>query len=96
MTPAQAIDGDAKFARAFRESHGTPVHVGDPAAIGIRDLDKPDFGDPVEMRSGRDAGVLGVRRDAAGGGDGGETAAADNAQTGAMFVTDWNDTELEG
>ena len=27
--------------------HGGPVHIGDPAAIGIADLDTPDFGDPV-------------------------------------------------
>lgn len=32
--------------------HGAPVHTGDPAAIGIRDLDSPDFGDPVEVRAG--------------------------------------------
>ena len=29
-------------------AHGSPVHVGDPAELGISDLDKPDFGDPVE------------------------------------------------
>lgn len=32
--------------------HGTPVHIGDPAAIGIRDLSKPDFGDAVTVRPG--------------------------------------------
>ncbi|WP_212746253.1 MULTISPECIES: putative hydro-lyase [unclassified Nonomuraea] len=32
--------------------HGTPVHVGDPSAIGIADLARPDFGDPVEVRPG--------------------------------------------
>lgn len=32
--------------------HGAPVHIGDPAALGITDLDAPDFGDaPVELRS---------------------------------------------
>lgn len=34
------------------EVHGAPVHVGDPGALGIADLDKPDFGDPVRMRNG--------------------------------------------
>lgn len=29
--------------------HGAPVHVGDPALIGIRDLSRPDYGDPVEV-----------------------------------------------
>ena len=30
--------------------HGAPVHVGDPGAIGIADLDRPDYGEPVEIR----------------------------------------------
>jgi uncharacterized protein YcsI (UPF0317 family) len=29
--------------------HGGPVHIGDPALLGIRDLSSPDFGDPVRM-----------------------------------------------
>jgi len=33
-------------------AHGGPLHIGDPQAIGIRDLQKPDFGDPVEVRAG--------------------------------------------
>ena len=32
--------------------HGTPVHIGDPAAIGIVDLAKPDFGDAVTINPG--------------------------------------------
>ena len=32
--------------------HGAPVHVGDPGAIGIADLDRPDYGEPVEVRPG--------------------------------------------
>ena len=32
--------------------HWAPVHVGDPAALGIADLSRPDFGDPVEVRDG--------------------------------------------
>src|ERR687883_348645 len=27
--------------------HGAPVHVGDPESLGIRDLDEPEFGEPV-------------------------------------------------
>jgi uncharacterized protein YcsI (UPF0317 family) len=27
--------------------HGAPVHVGDPEALGIRDLDEPEFGEPI-------------------------------------------------
>ncbi|MER6526064.1 putative hydro-lyase [Streptomyces sp. NPDC001508] len=42
------------LAAAIRESsllpavHGGPVHCGDPAVLGIDDLDHPDFGDPVD------------------------------------------------
>ncbi|WP_435169221.1 putative hydro-lyase [Falsirhodobacter sp. 1013] len=32
--------------------HGAPVHIGDPAALGIADLFHPDFGDAVEVREG--------------------------------------------
>ncbi|WP_112874663.1 putative hydro-lyase [Paracoccus endophyticus] len=32
--------------------HGAPVHVGAPDALGIADLDRPDFGDPVQVRAG--------------------------------------------
>lgn len=32
--------------------HGAPVHIGDPAALGIEDLSRPDYGDPVEIRAG--------------------------------------------
>jgi len=36
----------------FPSVHGAPVHLGDPAAIGIADLDRPDYGDPVSVRAG--------------------------------------------
>lgn len=29
--------------------HGAPVHVGDPDALGIRNLDEPEFGEPVKI-----------------------------------------------
>ena len=32
--------------------HGAPVHIGNPEAIGITDVAKPDFGDPVTMKVG--------------------------------------------
>lgn len=32
--------------------HGGPVHVGDPREIGIADLMKPDWGDPVPVMPG--------------------------------------------
>lgn len=32
--------------------HGAPVHIGDPSAIGIEDIARPDYGDPVAIRDG--------------------------------------------
>ncbi|WP_406003765.1 putative hydro-lyase [Streptomyces sp. NBC_00829] len=32
--------------------HGDPVHIGDPAGLGIEDLSRPDFGDPVDAEPG--------------------------------------------
>jgi uncharacterized protein YcsI (UPF0317 family) len=33
----------------FPDVHGAPVHLGDPALIGIRDLSQPDYGDAVNV-----------------------------------------------
>lgn len=33
----------------YPHAHGSPVHVGDPTAIGIADLMRPDYGDPVDL-----------------------------------------------
>ncbi|QGJ70173.1 Putative hydro-lyase [Planctomycetales bacterium 10988] len=32
--------------------HGPPVHIGDPAELGVKDLQNPDFGDAVTLREG--------------------------------------------
>ena len=34
----------------FPAVHGAPVHIGDPEAIGIKDVTQPDLGDPVEFK----------------------------------------------
>ncbi|AYO31890.1 putative hydro-lyase [Biomaibacter acetigenes] len=36
----------------FPAVHGAPVHIGEPSKIGIKSLDRPDFGDAVEIRDG--------------------------------------------
>lgn len=51
MTPAQAVRA-VQVTTRFHLTHGAPVHLGDPAAIGIHDLDRPEFGDPVAIRPG--------------------------------------------
>jgi len=45
---AKAITVTARFPNA----HGAPVHVGDPGALGIESLSRPDWGDPQEFRPG--------------------------------------------
>ena len=34
----------------FPAVHGAPVHIGDPEAIGIEDISRPDLGDPIEIK----------------------------------------------
>ena len=34
----------------YPDVHGAPIHVGEPGAIGIKDISKPDYGDPVEFK----------------------------------------------
>ena len=36
----------------FPAVHGSPVHIGDPSIIGIKDVNKPDFGDSVPINDG--------------------------------------------
>ena len=51
MTPNKAIRA-AVITAGMPRVHGAPIHMGDPLAIGISDLSKPDFGDPVTVREG--------------------------------------------
>lgn len=51
MKPADAIRA-IQICSRFPNVHGAPVHFGDPAAIGIGNLDQPDYGDVVEVRPG--------------------------------------------
>jgi uncharacterized protein YcsI (UPF0317 family) len=51
MRAEQAIRATQVTAR-FVRAHGAPVHVGDPATIGIEDIRRPDYGDAVEIRDG--------------------------------------------
>jgi uncharacterized protein YcsI (UPF0317 family) len=53
MRPMKAADAikAIQITAAMPESHGAPVHFGDPYLIGIEDLNKPDFGSPVELKA---------------------------------------------
>ncbi|MFT8394674.1 putative hydro-lyase [Propionibacterium sp.] len=50
--PGDRVAEAAQISGRFPSVHGAPVHVGDPAALGIADLSHPDFGDSVEIRPG--------------------------------------------
>jgi uncharacterized protein YcsI (UPF0317 family) len=95
LTPDQAVRAVQVCGR-FPRAHGAPVHFGDPAALGIRDLARPDFGDPVEVRPGEvpvfwacgvtpQAVAMEVR-----------PPLLITHKPGHMFVTDLRDTDLEG
>jgi uncharacterized protein YcsI (UPF0317 family) len=45
---AKAVTASARFPGA----HGAPVHIGDPAAIGIEDITRPHWGDAPEFQPG--------------------------------------------
>src|SRR6266851_6310074 len=94
LTPAQTVTA-TRICTRFARAHGAPIHFGDPAAVGIRDISKPDFGDPVEVRPGEVPvfWACGVT----------PQAVAMEARPplllthkpGHMFFTDLRDTELE-
>lgn len=48
MRASEAIRASVITAR-FPHAHGAPIHIGDPAAIGIDDLSAPDWGDPPAL-----------------------------------------------
>jgi uncharacterized protein YcsI (UPF0317 family) len=95
MTPEQAILATQVTAR-YPAMHGAPVHVGDPAALGIGDIAAPDYGDPVEIRDGEVPvfWACGVTPQA--------VAVASRPELmithapGHMFVTDMPDAQLSG
>jgi uncharacterized protein YcsI (UPF0317 family) len=48
LRPADAIRA-IQITSRFPSVHGAPVHIGLPQAIGIGDLGKPDYGEPVPV-----------------------------------------------
>jgi len=51
MRPMKAADAirAVQVTSRFPQVHGAPVHLGDPALIGIQNLETPDYGDAVEV-----------------------------------------------
>ncbi len=93
MTPSQA-DEARRITAMFPRAHGQPIHVGDPAALGIKDLAHPDYGDAASIHDGEvpvfwACGVTPLEAII--------QAKPDFAIThepGHMFVTDLRDNEL--
>jgi len=54
MRPLNAADAIRAIQITSRlpQVHGAPLHLGDPARIGILDIDRPDYGDPIDIRDG--------------------------------------------
>ena len=50
--PPDKVTRAVQITARYASVHGAPVHIGDPSAIGIENLKKPDFGDPVTVRKG--------------------------------------------
>lgn len=51
MKPADAIRA-VQITTRMPFVHGAPVHLGDPEAIGIKDINKPDFGEASVIKDG--------------------------------------------
>lgn len=46
------VERAREICAALPQAHGAPVHVGEPQALGIADLGRPDFGDAVHIDDG--------------------------------------------
>ncbi|WP_075035101.1 putative hydro-lyase [Halobacillus dabanensis] len=47
--PNELVQRALSISDRFEQSHGSPVHIGDPEEIGITDLQKPDYGEAVDF-----------------------------------------------
>jgi uncharacterized protein YcsI (UPF0317 family) len=54
MRPLRAADAirAVQITSRYPAVHGAPMHLGDPAQIGIADLARPDYGDAVDVLPG--------------------------------------------
>jgi uncharacterized protein YcsI (UPF0317 family) len=94
LTPEQTVQA-TRICSRFPRAHGAPVHFGDPTAIGIRDIAKPDYGDPVEIQKGEVPvfWACGVTPQAAVAEA--KPPLAITHSPGHMFLTDLKDADLE-
>ena len=50
--PENRLEEAIAISSGFPYAHGAPVFTGDPAKIGIRDIEAPDWGDPTPVPEG--------------------------------------------
>jgi uncharacterized protein YcsI (UPF0317 family) len=50
--PLELVETAISVTSEVPKVHGSPVHVGSPGDLGIADINRPDFGDAVEIRAG--------------------------------------------
>jgi uncharacterized protein YcsI (UPF0317 family) len=50
--PSHLVVRAVEVTGRYYKAHGSPVHIGDPAAIGILAIDRPDYGDAVTIKAG--------------------------------------------
>lgn len=50
--PPHLVARAAMITSAMPYAHGAPVHAGSPRMVGVRNLGRPDFGDPVDLEPG--------------------------------------------
>ena len=50
--PTDQVSRVVQITSRYALVHGAPIHIGDSSVIGIKDLRRPDFGDPVTIKKG--------------------------------------------
>jgi uncharacterized protein YcsI (UPF0317 family) len=88
------LDKAVEITRKFPNMHGAPVHIGDPGEIGIEQIERPDYGEFVEIKDNETPvfWACGVTPQAA--------AVQANIPymithaPGHMFITDWTNDDF--
>jgi uncharacterized protein YcsI (UPF0317 family) len=50
--PEDQVPLAVRVTARYTKAHGAPVHVGDPAELGVTDVARPDYGDSLPIRPG--------------------------------------------
>lgn len=88
------VDKVVEITGSYPLAHGGPIHIGDPGALGIRDLAQPDWGDAVTVEEDEvpvfwacgvtpQAVIMAVKPEI-----------AITHSPGHMFITDWHDSMI--